>query len=221
MVVQKNTFLGGREMGNATVTEREVVSVTEEEFVNALYMRKGCAFCFVDAEYDMDEKDEKGQLKRMKKTGNPFLGQKIVKRAVTEMMVTFDYEKSMEKRTGEEHVAGRPTWHQPLLRQDGTYTPFAIHKKDVRPDGSPILGARIYYRGEFRSSESVYLDRNGNEVNKEILKPYLKEHGDSGPVDFHLICLGNIRAVRIDGVEYRLIKTANVIGHGQINTANA
>jgi hypothetical protein len=207
-------------MSNATATEREVIEVDAQGFINALYMRKGCAICFIDAEYNMDEVDSKGQLKRMKKRNNPFLGQNIIKKAVTEMLLTFHYDKSMEKRTGEAYVAGT-SWHQPLLRTDGTLTPFAIHKADVRPDGSPILGARIYLRGEFRSSESVYLDRNGNEVNKEILKPYLKEHGETGPVDFHLVGLENVRAVRIDGVEYRLIKPANISGYGQVNPVNA
>jgi len=178
-------------------TERPV---TLDQLVANLYGRKGCAFASIDASYDMDSK--------LKKRNNPFYGKGLRKESKTEVMVTFDYAASMERRGDE--ASGKGNWSQAVVREDGSLTPLSVHKNDViaMEDGKPMElkdNPRVYLRCEFRSSTSRYVDADGNEVDAELVKPHLKATGSKGAVNFHLVGLNNVRKMRIDGESYRII----------------
>ena len=191
---------------NPTVTIAPPVverTVSIEQLIATLYGRTGCAFASMDADYDADEK--------MKKRNNPFYGQGLRKLSKTEVMVTFDYDKSMEKR-GDEAAKNGKTWSQAVTREDGSLTPLSVHKADIVTPQSPgqrlVLkdGARAYLRCEFRSTKSRYIDAEGNEVAYELIKPHLKATGkDDRTVKFHTVGLKNVTKLRLDGQSFKII----------------
>ena len=177
-------------------------TLTQEQLIATLYTRKGCAFASIDADYDLDGK--------MKKRNNPFYGKGLRKLSKTEVMVTFDYEKSMENRGDE--AKGGSTWSQAVTRENGSLTPLSVHKADIVTPQSPgqrlVLkdDARAYLRCEFRSSTSRYVDAEGNEVAADLIKPHLKATGkDDRTVKFHTVGLKNVKAMRLDGEAFRII----------------
>jgi len=167
--------------------------VTLNEMVGILLDRKGCCFVGINAEYSMDDKG------KMLKRNNPFIGKGIRKLAETVVMVTFDYDKSMERRGDE--AAGTGNWSQAVTRADGSLTPLSIHKADIGSD-SP----RYYLRGEFRQSKSRYVHADGtaltdNETTE--LKTFLPKRAPQ-TVEFHTVTMSNVKRLTIDKEDYIL-----------------
>lgn len=92
---------------------------------------RGSTFMTVRLSCDMLETDKRGALKRMKKTGNPFLadGKTLQKFTTVQVSVNFDYEAKRERREGaapETHG----NWMQAVIV--GNYiSPLATHKDDI------------------------------------------------------------------------------------------
>ncbi len=178
----------------------QVVSV--KELIDTLVTLKGCKFASIDAEYPMD--------KKMNKRNNPYYGQGLVKESTTNVMVTFDYDASLQRRSdGKEAAANNGnTWQQAIII-DGKLTPLTTHKDDVlgKDDkGNLILknDARAYLRCEFRSSKSTIIDADGEEVSKEAVAPYLKKTSGKRTVEFHTVSLASVKRMTINGIEYRI-----------------
>lgn len=212
-------------------TDETVKLVTVNELRDMLVARHGSAFASVCCEYDMLEVNERGQLKKMNKRDNPFIGGTLRKIAKTSIMVNFDYAASMERRTDGEETAKDGNWQQALCI-GGHLTPLTVHKGDIetrpkadaepRKDGTykladlePILDdddnviftvdePRVYLRCEFRSSESHYEDGEGNEIDKAEVNPHLKKSSAPGPVDHHTVTLNNVTEMKIGGETYRI-----------------
>jgi hypothetical protein len=90
---------------------------------------------------------------------------------------------------------------EPVIRADGTLTPFCRHKQN----------GQMYLR--FRSlavSEVRYVMDNGEEVAKETLEPWLekaseyKNQGTDEPIRFLVYKLENIKELRLDSETHRL-----------------
>jgi len=170
-----------------------MMQVTQNEIVAILMARKGCCFVGLDAEYNMDDKG------KMRKTNNPFHGMGIVKEATTNIMVTFDYDKSMERRGDE--ASGKGNWSMAVTRKDGSLTPLSVHKADIGKD-SP----RHYLRGEFRNSVSRYVHADGKpltDAEPAELKTFLPKKAKR-TVEFHTVGLSNINRLTIDKTDYVL-----------------
>jgi len=167
--------------------------VTKNELVAILLARKGCCFVGFNAEYSMDDKG------KMRKTDNPFIGQGIRKLAETLIMVTLDYDASMERRGDE--AAGTGNWQQAVTRADGSLTPLSTHKADVG-----IESPRYYLRGEFRKSKSRYVNADGVELTNDdvaSLKRFLPKV-EERTVEFHTVGLDSIKRLTIDNEDYIL-----------------
>lgn len=89
----------------------------------------GHTFMRVLAIQDMEETDAKGQLKRMKKRGNPFLGRGVTKYTDTQVTANFDYASKVERRDGDPS-ATKGNWSQAVII-NGKLTPLSIHKSDI------------------------------------------------------------------------------------------
>lgn len=167
--------------------------VTRKELFAILLARKGCSFASFDAEYNMDDKG------KMRKTGNRFHGMGVRKLATTSVMVTFDYEKSMERRGDE--ASGKGNWSMAVTRDDGSLTPLSIHKADEGSDDP-----RAYLRCEFRKSASRFVFSDGTpltDAETAELKAFIPTK-EKRTVEFYTVSLPSVKRMTIDHEEYIL-----------------
>ena len=188
----------------------------------------GHQFIAYDARFNIgDERDGKGALKYIKggKKDSPLPG--IVKFTRAQLTVNFDYQAKVEKRDGE--FSGRGSWHT-VVMVNGKISPLSVHKGDVVLDDNKaqVLDSegntqfttpnpRLYLRYEIvrahgdepranrnMRSKSVYVDAEGNEVDKSLVEPHLKSRGPrKDETDFQLTALDNILELRAGHVVYR------------------
>ena len=96
---------------------------------------KGSLLSF-SAEFDMLGVNPKGQLTKMNKRGNPFVGNgPLTKTSTSKATVRFDYAKKVESRGGES--SGKGSWSQVVLI-DGKPSALSVHKGDIEtylPEG--------------------------------------------------------------------------------------
>jgi len=141
---------------------------------------------------------------KMRKTGNPYFG-RVKKVAKVGGQVNFWYDEAVirqlqkEGKDASDFFAGE-SWHEPVIRADGTLTPFCKHKKN----------GNLYLR--FRSlsvSEVKYVTDDGQEVAKEALDPFLypaseyKNQGTDEPIRFLVYGLDTIKELTVDGETHR------------------
>lgn len=178
-----------------------------DEIRDMLAMQSGASFVGFSARYDLIKKMVKKH--RETKEPNPWLDSGVAKLSTTTILVSFDYDASLQRRTdGEEQAAGGPTWQQALI-VNGRLTPLTVHSEDVEEhDGHNVIckpNARCYLRGEFRSSESKFVMPDGEELNAEKvadLKQYLPIYKQGEVVKFRTVCLNNIESIRFGGTSY-------------------
>ena len=142
---------------------------------------------------------------KMRKTGNPYAG-RVKKVAHVSGQINFHYDKAVLAQLAKEgkdascFFAGE-SWHEPVIRDDGTLTPFCRHKTN----------GKMYLR--FRSlavSEVRYVTDSGEEVAKEALEPFLtpaseyKNQGTDKPIRFLTYGLDTIKELTVDGQTHRL-----------------
>lgn len=178
--------------------------LTVDELRDWLLSQHGNQFATAIIIYDMDQK--------IKKT-SPFYGTGIRKVSKTQVMVNFDYDKSLRKRTnGEEEAAKNGNTWQRAIIINGKLTPITVHQADVAaedPFGNILAmkpNARTYLRCEFRASESKIIDADGNEIDKADLAPHLKKesHKDRA-VQFHTVTLHKIHELHMQGEVIRVV----------------
>jgi len=143
---------------------------------------------------------------KMRKRGNPYAGRV---RKVTEIagQINFWYDpavvRQLEKEGKDESEFRRgESWHEPIVREDGTLTPFARHKKDA---------SRKYLRFRSLNVQSVrFVLDDGTEVSREALEPWLQKSSDyanqgtDDPVRFVVYGLDKIERLTMNGVTYEL-----------------
>lgn len=139
---------------------------------------------------------------KMKKTGNPFHG-RVRKIAKYNGQINFHYDRAVLaqlEREGKDascFFAGE-SYHKPILREDGTLTPFAVHKDDP---------SREYLRFRIlRTLETSYVDETGADVPEAALEPWLDRNpnayanqGTEKKIRFITLGLTSVTAVTFDG----------------------
>jgi hypothetical protein len=112
------------------VRDMPVQTVKADTLASILKDKGGTpSFLSFDSVQDMAELDNKGQPKRMKKTGNPFLASGLLKFSKTQATVNWsDTKKKTESRGGE--FSGKGSWHTVVII-GGEVTPLSVHKGDI------------------------------------------------------------------------------------------
>jgi hypothetical protein len=161
--------------------------------------KRGATFIGFSAETEPD----------MNKRGNPYYG-KVKKVAHHGGQINFWYDEAVLRQLAREgrdascFMAGE-SWHTPVLRDDGTLTPFCQHKTN----------GKLYLR--FRSlsvSDVRYInDQDGTEIPLESIKPWLREkssyenQGTEVKIRFLVFKLESIKTLVLDNVTYVLDTT--------------
>lgn len=133
---------------------------------------------------------------KMRKTDNPYYG-KVRKNSRYNGQVNFHYDPAVirqHEKEGKSPDCFRKgeSWHEPIIREDGTLTPFCKHKKN----GKRYLRFRI-----LNTIESEYVDNNNNPVDKSAIEEYLQEsggyknQGTDNPVRIITVDLDNVTKI--------------------------
>jgi hypothetical protein len=112
-----------------TSSTRKRTFVTPQQFATDLVYIRGSTFMSYIACFDMLETDGRGQLKKMKKTDNPFIGKSLYKVTKARLSVNFNYESKVETRGGEK-PGHHGNWSQVVIVQN-QLTPISTHKEDI------------------------------------------------------------------------------------------
>jgi hypothetical protein len=142
---------------------------------------------------------------KMRKRGNPYAG-RVRKVAKVSGQIDFHYDGAVLRQLAKEgkdascFFAGE-SWHEPVIRADGTLTPFCRHKQN----GQMYLRFRLLAVSEVR-----YVLDSGEDVSKETLEPWLekaseyKNQGTDEPIRFLVYKLENIKELTVDSETHRL-----------------
>lgn len=139
---------------------------------------------------------------KLKKTGNPYRGVTAISQV--NVQLNYDYENAVNnQRTREGNNAdfeSGSTWYVPLLREDGTYTPFGQHKDN----GDLYVRARLLQN----IGETEYYDEEGNQIPIESLQPFMPvkkpsdRHGTEKEIHARTYKLSSVQAVTVDHTLY-------------------
>ena len=173
---------------------KTAIVIDEQELVNMLSSERGATFITFVAETEP----------KMRKTGNPFNG-RVVKVAKVNGMVNFHYDKAVERRLEKEgkDVADfqrGTSWHEPVIRADGTLTPFCQHKTK----GDWYL--RFMLCGNAIESEYRYID--GTIIDTAEIIPWLTKskpytnQGTDEPVKILTYKIGGIVRIVMNNTNY-------------------
>ncbi len=133
---------------------------------------------------------------KMRKTDNPYYG-KVRKNSRYNGQVNFHYDPAVIRQLEKEGKSPDTfrkgeSWHEPIIREDGTLTPFCQHKKN----GKRYLRFRI-----LNTIDSEYVDDNNNRIEKSELEKYLQEsggyanQGTDNPVRIITVDLDNVTKI--------------------------
>ena len=175
----------------ATATSQAVV-VSGINLFNILCQLKGANFITLVAETEP----------KMRKTGNPYAND-IIKTAKINGQINFHYDKAVLNRLakeGKDESSFRQgeSWHQPVIRPDGTLTPFCQHKTK----GSYYLRFRLLGR-----IDATFATKDGRPVNETEIDAFLQKsdysnQGCDDPIIFLTYGLDSIKQMTINGVTY-------------------
>jgi hypothetical protein len=137
---------------------------------------------------------------RMRKTGNPFYG-KIRKISRYNGQVNFQYDGAVERQLAKEGKSvddfrRGESWHVPVIREDGTLTPFCQHKSN----GTKYLRFRM-----LNVIESKYVMSDGSPVDESEVREYLQQgnnyanQGTDNPVKIITVALDNVESLTANG----------------------
>ena len=186
-------------------TSTTVLGIRSIQLVNLLMELRGSTIITFIAKTEPD----------MKVTGNPYVtgkGKAAVincrKIAKVNGQVNFWYDKAVltrlekEGKRPEDFKQGE-SWHQPVLRPDGTLTPFCQHKKT----------GKMYLRFRLLNliGESTFETLDGQAIDVEKLKPFLRpasayeNQGLENPVKILVYALESIAQITMDGLTYQIM----------------
>lgn len=142
---------------------------------------------------------------KMRKTANPYYGS-VEKISHTLVDLNINYENKVNNQLGREgkepEFEAGGNWHSPVVRPDGTLTPFAKHNKT----------GEIYLRVVLDKVLSTeYIDRTTGEVIPEsTLEPWLQRsepsnQGTDKPIRLFTPKLSNVRGVTYGGKTYMMV----------------
>lgn len=176
-------------------------NITTTEMIELLMEQRGATFITFTHDASMSSTD------KMRKTDNPFFGDCFKKQKVNGQ-VNFHYDDAVlrqlerEGKSPDDFKKGE-SWHEPIIRADGTLTPLCRHKKDPR---------KVYLRFRLMAvCDMQYHNRSGDVLNTEAVKAFVKERSDYAnqgtekKIVFNVWGLDDIRYLKMDGVEYRVV----------------
>ena len=137
---------------------------------------------------------------RMRKTNNPFYG-KLRKVARYNGQVNFQYDGAVERQLVKEgksldEFRRGESWHVPVIRDDGTLTPFCQHKGN----GSRYLRFRL-----LNVIDSRFEMSDGTPVDESKVKEFLQtgnnyaNQGTDDPVKIITVALDNVESLTANG----------------------
>ena len=141
------------------------------------------------------------------KTPNPYLGD-CFKTQDANGMINFHYDKGVLKRLEKEGKSADDfkkgeSWHEPVIRADGTLTPLCRKKSDPR---------QCYLRFMLNASNNVrYHTANGTKIETEDVTPYLGKRSDYAnqglekPLIFQVWNLDDITHMSLNGQKYQIV----------------
>lgn len=207
-----------------SIGRRRSLSVDPESIdVDALMLARwlltlrGPQFLSFTARYPMDAPGKMLKAGRVDRQPNPWLGRGLIKQAVTQATVCFDYERKRKGRGGAEPRT-HTSWHVPVLL-DGRPSPMAVHKGDTAIVGDRQVlraSARLYLRYEVvrdggdgprqsrdkRSGEQFLLP-DGSTVKAGDLTQYLPQPKRTDETDFQVTAFEHLVEVRAAGNVWR------------------
>lgn len=166
-----------------------MTNVTKTELVRLFQSIKGNTAISMVAETEAD----------MNKKNNPYYGTR--KTNTIAGLIGFDYENSVNNQLGREDkdmdfVARKPVWAV------GTDCRHIVTNKD---------GSELYVYIKVQSAGTPSFSFNGQPVDAEVVKPYIKEHkkpmtqdGLEKEIVVRMFKVSNILSVKMLGEEYRV-----------------
>ena len=182
----------------APVATSKVVSIRSIELVNLLMEQRGSTFVSIVAKTEP----------KMRKTGNPHAGNCFKVNKIS-CQINFIYDGAVlrqlakEGKSPEDFKSGE-SWHEPVLRADGTLTPFARHKQN----------GKLYIRARHLATigDPVYEDSTGKAIPTSEIEPFLPNRdnayanqGTEETIRFVIYGLDTIQQITMDGVTYQIL----------------
>jgi len=190
-------------------TPKPVICISTDDFVKMLMLEKGANIISFTHCTTMSKNGKMVQKDRKDKTKkNPYWGD-CFKTQDANDMINFHYDAGVlrrlekEGKTADSFKQGE-SWHQPILRTDGTLTPFCCKKSDPR---------QIYLRFMLNASNNVeYHTADGKKIDTENVKPYLCERsnyenqGLEKPLIFQVWGIDDITRITLNGQRYQIVR---------------
>lgn len=187
-----------------TVVETvETVSIITTSEMIALFMEQlGATFIGFSFDSDMSSTD------KMRKGGNPFFGD-CRKWQKVSGQVNFIYDEAVlrqlekEGKSADDFKQGE-SWHEPVIRADGTLTPLARHKKDPRRN---YLRFRLLAVSDMR----YYRPSTGETLPTDAVKAFVPEKSNyaNQGTEKKIMCmtwgLDDIRTLNMGGKVYSIV----------------
>ena len=135
---------------------------------------------------------------KMRKTDNPYFND-VVKHKEYTVNIGYSYKNAVNNRREKEGNDRNFESEQRKWGQRVPKTPFVEHK------GNYYLDTRI-----LRSGDEAYFDKEGNEISKKDLEPFMyksksSRQGTENPVIVRNFKLSSIVIVKIRGKEYEVV----------------
>jgi hypothetical protein len=136
---------------------------------------------------------------KMRKTANPYYGSvEKINHCLVDLNLNYENKvnKALVKAGEEPNFEAGGNWHEPILRPDGTLTPFCRHKSTHE----------VYLRAVLDKVLSTeYIDKvTGSPISESVLAPWLIKSEPSHGVRFFTTKLSNVRGVTYGGKTYML-----------------
>ena len=182
--------------------------ISTDDLVKMLMLEKGANIISFTHCTTMSKNGKMVQKDRETKNPNPYWGD-CFKTQDANGMINFHYDAGVlrrlekEGKTADSFKQGE-SWHQPILRTDGTLTPFCFKKSDPR---------QIYLRFMLNASNNVeYHTADGKKIETENVKPYLCERsnyenqGLEKPLIFQVWGIDDITRITLNGQRYQIVR---------------
>jgi hypothetical protein len=189
-------------------TETPVQLISTDDFVEMLMKERGANIISFTHCTTMSKSGKMVKKDRETKTPNPYYGD-CFKSQDANGMINFHYDKGVLKRLEKEGKSPEDfkkgeSWHEPVIRHDGTLTPFCRSKKDPR---------KVYLRFMLNQSSNVrYHTANGQTIETENVKPYLAKRSDYAnqglekPLIFQVWNIDDINKISLNGQKYQIVR---------------
>jgi len=188
-----------------TVKPVKVINTTQ--MVELLMQERGATIISFTHCSTMSKSGKMVKKNRETKEANPYWGG-CFKTQDANGMINFHYDKGVlrrlakEGKTADDFKKGE-SWHEPVIRADGTLTPLCRKKSDPR---------QCYLRFMLNASNNVrYHTANGTKIETEDVKPYLAKRSDYAnqgldtPLKFQVWNLDDITHMTINKQRYQIV----------------